>query len=147
MLDFTDKTTLAFATDAISMIIIKGIDSIRESLDLTSDAGKGPGRPQAFPGLECLIAEMERLALTFGGKGFGMPTTRPQKGRIIQILDRLRKYFIDDTGLSWLADFLPPPGKHPVSSYQRAIKQGRAEYAEELERSRNFGDTSENCEG
>ena len=127
MLDFTDKTTLAFATDAISMIIIKGIDSIRESLDLTSDAGKGPGRPQAFPGLECLIAEMERLALTFGGKGFGMPTTRPQKGRIIQMLDRLRKHLTNDPELVWLAEFLSAPGAHPVSVYQAAIKRSRSQ--------------------
>jgi hypothetical protein len=148
----TENDTLPFAIDSMSLIVIKGIDRVKDALALPLDraleSGKRRGRPPTRPSLEFFVTEMERLALTFGGKGFGTPSTRPQKGRIIQMLDRLRKHLIDDPRLSWLADFLPPPGTHPVSVYQRAIKRGRAEYAEELERSQeySFGDTSENCE-
>jgi hypothetical protein len=147
-----EKTTLAFATDAMSMIIIKGIDSVRQSLDLRDDSalGKRCGRPPASASLECLVAEMERIALTLGGKGFGTPTTQPKKGRIIQILDRLRKHLIDDPRLTWLTDFLPAPGTHPISVYQRAIKEGRAEYAKDLERAPGVTasprEPSEKCE-
>jgi hypothetical protein len=122
---------LAFGSEAIRMIVIDAIDRVRNSLGLPRDSilnrGKRRGRRPLPESLKFLVAEMEYLALTLGSKGFGLPTTRPQKGRIIQMLDRLRKHLTNDPGLAWLADFLPAPGAHPVSVYQAAIKKSRTE--------------------
>jgi hypothetical protein len=60
-----------------------------------------------------------------------MPSTRPKKGRIIEMIDRLRKHLVDDPGFRWLAEFLPPPGTHPIWVYQLAIKEGRTAYTEQ----------------
>jgi hypothetical protein len=131
---FQNQATLAFAIESMRMIIVKAIDEVRKSLGLPPDISSSNfgkrGRPRKSISLEFLVEEMEHLALKVGSKGFGMPTTRPQKGRIIQMMDRLRMHLIDDPVLSWLADFLPAPGAHPVSVYQRAIKDMREEFAD-----------------
>ena len=122
---------LAFGSEAMRMIVIDAIDRVRNSLGLPRDSipnrGKRRGRRPIPESLKFLVTEMQYLALTLGSKGFGLPTTRPQKGRIIQMLDRLRKHLTNDPGLAWLADFLPAPGAHPVSVYQDAIKNTRTE--------------------
>jgi hypothetical protein len=92
---------------------------------------RGRRREHTIDGLRFLISEMERFARGSGGKGFAMPSTRPKKGRIIEMIDRLRKHLVDDPGFRWLAEFLPPPGTHPIWVYQLAIKEGRTAYTEQ----------------
>jgi hypothetical protein len=125
------EARLAFGSEAMRIIVIDAIDRVRDSLGLPRDTtikrSKRRGRRPLPESLKFLVAEMEYLALTLGSKGFGLPTTRPQKGRIIQMLDRLRKHLTNDPELVWLAEFLPAPGAHPVSVYQDAIKRSRTQ--------------------
>jgi hypothetical protein len=126
------EARLAFGSEAMRMIVIDAIDRVRDSLglprDMTIKRSKRRGRRPLPESLKFLVAEMEYLALTLGSKGFGLPTTtRPQKGRIIQMLDRLRKHLTNDPELVLLAEFLPAPGAHPVSVYQDAIKRSRTQ--------------------
>ena len=90
----------------------------------------GRRREHTISALDFLISEMECFAWGFGGKGFATPSTRPKKGRIIEMIDRLRKHLVDDPGLRWLAEFLPASGTHPISVYQLAITKGRTAYSE-----------------
>jgi hypothetical protein len=138
-------TAIAFAAESIRMIVIKEIDEVRRLLGLPIDVPdpllkRAPlvshnsfrrrrGRPRVYMSLAFLVHELECFALGFGGKGFGIPSTRPKKGRIIEMIDRLRKHLVDDADLAELADFLPAPGAHPISVYQLAIEEGRITYA------------------
>jgi hypothetical protein len=114
---------------------------------------KTTGKPRGdrrYPGLDILVSDLEKLALFYGGRGFGLPSTSPPKGNIIRLLDRIRIYLKNDPELAWLAQFLPPPGKHPIAVYQRAIRDAREQHArEELEESEqqiHKAQTSENLE-
>jgi hypothetical protein len=90
-----------------------------------------PKGDHRYPGLDHLVQAVESSAKLAGGKGFGMPTKKPQKGRILQFLDRLRVRFKNDPELEWLAEFLPLPGRHPISIYHRAIRDARTDVASE----------------
>jgi hypothetical protein len=96
-------------------VLIEGIDR----------ANRKPRRGK-YPGLAQLVQDFEFLALFAGGKGFGLPTKYPAKGRIIQMLDRLRNYLKTNPEWESLAQFIPPPDRHPVSIYQRAVNRARA---------------------
>jgi hypothetical protein len=54
-----------------------------------------------------------------------MPS-KQQKGKIIFFLDWLRQYLQDDPELKPWAKLIPLPGRHPISMYQRAIRDARA---------------------
>jgi len=130
LLTYLTPSGLAHVTQMVSAFI-EAIECIRGE----KTGGKPPG-VKRYPWLDVLISELEKLALFYGGKGFGLPSTRPQKGKIIRLLDKLRIYLKNDSELAWLMEFLPPPGKHPVSVYQRAIRQAREQHAHEKEEER-----------
>jgi hypothetical protein len=140
LLRYLTPSGLAHVTKMVSAFI-EAIERIRGE-----KTGGKPLGVKRYPGLDALVSDLEKLALLYGGKGFGLPSTRPQKGKIIRLLDKLRIYLKNDSELAWLMEFLPPPGKHPVSVYQRAIREARELHAEERERQAREAKTSEKSE-
>jgi hypothetical protein len=92
-------------------------------------SAQGRGRPRGiknYPGLNRLIFELEYRARAADG-GFHV-NNRDRKGSMLDALDLLRTYFMNEPELNWLGPLLPPPDRHPVSTYQRIIKSARGVY-------------------
>jgi len=87
-----------------------------------------PKGDKRYRGLDDLVQELELCVLRAGGKGFGLPSKK-QRGRILELLDRLRRHLLELK----LATFLPRPGQHPISIYQRAIQDAQADLLLERE--------------
>jgi hypothetical protein len=85
------------------------------------------GRPRGaknYPGVETLVFILELGARKCNGR-FTLDK-RHGKGTLIQALDWLRAYCLDTPEWRWNADFLPPPGRHPLAVYETAIRKARA---------------------
>jgi hypothetical protein len=86
-----------------------------------------PKGDKRYPGLDNLVEDLEVWAQLAGGRGFGIPKKKPQKGRIVQLLDKLRRRLQTAPELQHLSSFLPLEGQHPISIYQRAIRDAQSE--------------------
>jgi hypothetical protein len=95
------------------------INGIRLTLPTDEQQGRPRGHKQ-YPGLANLISDLERDAQCADG-GFGIPNKKLQKGRLIQALDWLRAFLARDNYWTWLTQFLPTPGKHPLAAYEGAM--------------------------
>jgi hypothetical protein len=58
---------------------------------------------------------------------------RSHKGTLIQALDWLRAYCQTKPECAWVAKLIPPPGRHPVSTYERLLRTVAAQVHEEIE--------------
>jgi hypothetical protein len=131
--------TLDRTAPGISGIAAMAADLVKKIEERQIECRSG-GRPQGdsrYPGLNLLVHNMECFARGAGGEGFGLPKKQPQKGRILQLLDRLRCDLQKTPQLMLFASALPPPGRHPISVYQRAIKDAHAELSAEEHSSEN----------
>jgi hypothetical protein len=80
------------------------------------------GKPQGsakFRNVELLVEGLHHAARSFGGRLTLDKTLH--KGSLLVALDRVRQLMLADRRYKWLAELLPPPGHHPVSTYQRRV--------------------------
>jgi hypothetical protein len=83
-----------------------------------------PHGPRNFRNLPLLVIGFDRKARLFGGH-FTLDK-KLRKGSLLTALDDVRARLVANPRYQWLAAFLPPPDRHPVSTYERVlIRQGR----------------------
>jgi hypothetical protein len=95
------------------------------------------GRPRGrkeYPGLADLISGLEASAQSAEG-GFGIPNKKLKKGRLIEALDWLKAFLADNEQWSWVAQFLPAPGQHPLSVYEGAMMGVYKQHITRIDRS------------
>jgi hypothetical protein len=83
-----------------------------------------PGAPpgsRKFPMADALVAYLETVAQSAGGKFTINKKIKGGKGTIIQAMDLLRKLCIANPKLKFLAEYLPPAGQHPLATYERTM--------------------------
>jgi hypothetical protein len=134
----SSRTLLTYLTPTGLRHVDKALSALTTAIERTNKQkkrGRSRGNKQ-YPGLDYLVYDLEADTLYAGGKGFGLPKKRPQKGAIIRVLDTLRAYLKEYPELASLAALLPSPGRHPVAVYHSAIRRAREEHAAELVRSK-----------
>jgi hypothetical protein len=107
-------------------ILIEGLDNAIESLGVS-----GQSRPKGvlssirgYPRLTSLIFGLESAAQRTGGR-FTAFRDPGDKGTLIIALNEMRTFLIRTDWAESLAEFLPPPNRHPVAKYERILKAAR----------------------
>jgi len=95
---------------------------------IQDDVGVHPkrGRPRGptrFRDLETLVFGLEFIARLAGG-GFTLDRALG-KGTLLDALDAMKARLHKEAEWSWIARFMPPPNKHPLSTYQRILVRAR----------------------
>jgi hypothetical protein len=85
---------------------------------------KNGGRPMKYKDVaSSLVPDWGRTAYLAGGRFTLDPTLA--KGTLLDALDISRARLLQEQAWSWVAQFLPPPGQHPVGTYHRRMKEAR----------------------
>jgi hypothetical protein len=107
-------------------ILIESLDDAIESLGVS-----GQSRPKGalssikgYPRLTSLIFGLESAAQRAGGR-FSAFRDPGDKGTLIMALNEMRTCLIRTGWAESLAEFLPPPNRHPVAKYERILKAAR----------------------
>jgi hypothetical protein len=83
-----------------------------------------PHGPTTFRNLDFLVIGIDSEARLFGGR-FTLDK-KLRKGSLLTALDDVRARLVANPRYRWLAEFLPLPDRHPVSTYERVlIRKGR----------------------
>jgi hypothetical protein len=112
--------------------ILKELSALIDACNKTLGAPRKTGRKRGsrnrgterYPGLDELIWDLEITARCEGG-GFTVHRKQGAKGTLIRALDWLRNRLLTDPDLKHLADFIPPPGRHPVATYEYYVRVAR----------------------
>jgi hypothetical protein len=83
------------------------------------------GRALRYPDLDVLVLNLEFSAQRAGGRFTFHRKGGVKKGTLIQALDWLRNRLLADPELRHLANFIPPPGRHPIATYEQAMRIAR----------------------
>jgi hypothetical protein len=98
--------------------------TVAEDLGVQSELRRGrPRGPTTFKMLTQLIWGLEFWARTANG-GFTLNKDL-SKGSLLIALDKIRKCLLEEPEWRWIADFIPLPMQHPVSSYQATLTDAR----------------------
>jgi hypothetical protein len=115
----------SIADSRAALFIVAG-EAETQELKLAQELGSKRGRGRRKGPLPFLVNELELGARCANG-GFTLDK-KLRKGTLIQALDFLRARFLAEPKWSWVADFLPLPGHHPVSTYEYSIAEARAHH-------------------
>jgi hypothetical protein len=124
--DVLFKLSLECGTTEISIAsVVKDLKKVIAVVERTLPRGHDRGRPagiRQYPELDALVYHLEFSAQLAGGK-FTVHKKNGGKGTIIEALNFLRN--IMRAHGEKLAAAIPLPAKHPIKTYERAIKDAR----------------------